>query len=57
MADHQEQQACEANTVDSQGIPPWLVWQIHIDRPLRRHSKTNWKTNNYEPYIHPQWTI
>ena len=39
MADHQEQQACQSNTYNSQAIPPGSAGQIHRDRPFRRHSK------------------
>ena len=54
---YQEQQAFEANTDNSWAIHPGSVWQTHSDRPFRRHSKTNWKTNTYEQQIHPQRTI
>ena len=41
MADHQEQQACEANKDNSQAIPQGSVVQTDSDRPFRGHSKTN----------------
>ena len=40
-ADHQEQQACKANTDNRQAIPSGSVGQTHSERPYRRHSKTN----------------
>ena len=35
MADHQEQQACEANTDSSQAIPPGSIGQTHSYRPFK----------------------
>ena len=57
MADHQKQQACEANTHNSQTIPLASVVQTNSNRPIRRYSKTTAKTNMYKPYKHPEWTI
>ena len=45
MTDHQEQEACEANTNNRQAIPPGSVGQKHSDMLFLRHFKTNLKKN------------
>ena len=55
MADHQEQQPCEANTDNSWAILPGSVEQTHSDRPFRKHSKTHWKqTPMNHTYTHKE---
>ena len=41
LTDHQEQQAHEANTADSQTIPLRSVGWTHSDRSSGRHFKTD----------------
>ena len=55
--DHQEKQACEVNMDNSWALPQGSVVKTYSERPFRRHSKTNWKTNTYKPHIQPQRTI
>ena len=57
MADHQEQQTCEANTDNSQAIPVGSVGQKHSDRPLEDIIKLIEKINTYDTHIHPQRMI
>ena len=56
MTDHQEQQACEANTDNSQTIFPGSVGQTHSNRPTRRYSKTIGETNTYKLHTCPEQT-
>ena len=54
MTDDQEQQACEANTDNSQTISLGSVGQTHSNRLIRRCSTTIGKTNTYKSHIDPE---
>ena len=55
MADHQEEQACEANITAKQYLLDQLDKHIVTD-PLE-HILNMLKTKTYESHIHPQRTI